>query len=166
VQSPFPETVLDRGAAVPFHKPKHWPVGMSKLVLFFPEAFTPVCESELKQLNEYLEPFREQNVHVVAACTDPIEDVAEWFKVEETLRDAKFTVFCSYDLAHAFGVADPSLRAMRSSVFVMTSGETIVQQHFFKVGRSLSELHRQAYAYNHDFSDEGWEDPTYHPGAT
>lgn len=154
----FIETVVQDGEIVRFDKSRHWPVGKHKLVIFFPEAFTPVCESELGELQGFIKAFEKEDTFVAAACTDPIADVREWFRVDSDLKGSTFPVFSSYRLAREMGVLDPSLRAKRASVFVMTSGETVVQEYFFKVSRSLNELHRQVYAFNHG-SDKDWKAP-------
>ncbi len=137
-----------------------WDNDRHKLVLFFPEVFTPVCESEMGVLNDWIEKFSEQNVDVFAATTDPIHAVKEWYETEESLKNPKYRVLSSYLLPARLRVLNGG-RAKRASVFITKDGDVVVQEHFLKVGRSLKELHRMIYGYNTDsYCAEGWEDPT------
>jgi len=149
--------VVQKGRVTDFSKDAHWPVDKHKLLIFFPESFTPVCESELGQLESWLGKFADEDTFVAAACTDPPESVAEWFRVDEKLKDATFPIFCSHELARSFGVLDPSLRAKRATVLITTEGETIRQEHLFKTGRSLKELYRTVYVHNHG-TEKGYDE--------
>lgn len=130
-----------------------------KLFLFFPETFTPVCQSEMGNLNQWIEEFDKLGVDVYAATTDPGSAVKEWYETEEELRGSKYRVISSYLLAQRLGVTYGS-RAKRANVFISTSADVIVQEYPMKVGRSLEELHRMVYAYTTDsYCAEGWKSP-------
>lgn len=151
--------VYDQGEVRKFVS-NDWNKDRHKLILFFPETYTPVCETELGALNDWLEPFDKLGVDVFAATTDPIHSVKDWFESDELLQSAKFKVLSSYLLPARLGILN-SGRAKRASVFVGTDGDTIIQEHFLKVGRSLKELHRTFFAFTTDsYCGEGWTDPS------
>lgn len=137
-----------------------WRKDRDKLLLFFPETFTPVCGSEMGALNDWVDEFAKLGMDVYGATTDPVEAVKDWYNGEEALRRSAYKVISSYILPTRLGVVNLN-RAKRASVFIMRSGEVVVQEHFANVGRSLAELHRQAYAYSQDsYCGEGWKDPS------
>lgn len=130
-----------------------------KLFLFFPETFTPVCQTEMGNLNKWVQEFDKLGVDVFGATTDPIHAVKDWFETEESLQNSKFKVLSTYILASRLNVTNGG-KAKRSSVFMMSDGDVVVQEHFMKVGRSIAELHRMAYGYvQGSYCAEGWTSP-------
>lgn len=137
-----------------------FPSNRHKLLLFFPETFTPVCETEMGNLNDWIEKFDELGVDVYAATTDPIAAVKDWYENEEALADSKYKILSTYILPTRLGITYGS-RAKRASVIFTAEGDVVVQEHFMKVGRSIKELHRMMYGYTQDsYCAEGWEDPS------
>jgi alkyl hydroperoxide reductase subunit AhpC len=137
-----------------------FPTDRHRLFLFFPETFTPVCATEMGNLNKWIDEFDKLGVDVFGATTDPIHAVKDWYQNEEALSGSKYKVLSTYMLASRLGITNGG-RAKRASVFMMKEGDVVVQEHFMKVGRSLKELHRMAYGYVQDsYCAEGWEDPS------
>lgn len=150
--------VVDHNQVRPFEQ-SDWPADKHKLIIFYPETFTPVCASELGALNQWIPAFAELGCEVIAACTDPVQAIADWYIQEPLLAALKCLTFSSYLLPNRLGLVDHG-RAKRASVFVMTDGEIVKQEHFGKVGRSFEELHRQMYGYTTDsYCAEGWQSP-------
>ena len=136
-----------------------WNNDRHKLILFFPKTFTPVCETEMGAVNQWLPYFEELNCDVYGATADPAHLVKEWFEGDDLLKDAKFKVLSSYLMPARLGLMDNGV-VKRSSVFIMQDGEIVKQEHFNKVGRSLAELHRMLYGYSTDsYCAEGWQSP-------
>jgi alkyl hydroperoxide reductase subunit AhpC len=111
-------------------------------------------------LENWRPEFEKLGVHVIAATIDYVTTIKDWFTNDELLQDAKYPVISSRILPQRLGLlrSDGSLR--RSSVFVMQNGEMVRIEHFDRVGRSLAELHRMAYAYTQDsYCAEGWQSP-------
>lgn len=136
-----------------------WPAGKHKLIIFFPETFTPVCQSELGAINKWVDEFAKLNCVLVAACTDQAEAIKDWYEQEPLLSDLNCLTFSSYLLPARLSLVE-SGRAKRSSVFVMADGTIVRQEHFHKVGRSFAELHRMLYGYTTDsYCAEGWQSP-------
>lgn len=139
---------------------KDWPSNRHKLLLFYPETFTPVCMSEMGALEQWLPFFDEQNCDVYSITADRIELVKDFYEHEETLKGSSHLALSSFLLPTRLGIMNGN-RVKRASVFITSGGETLIQEHFLKVGRSLKELHRTIYAYNQDsYCGEGWEDPS------
>ena len=137
-----------------------WPRDRHKLLLFYPETFTPVCTSEMGALNEWLPFFNEQNCDVYSITADPVEMVKDFYDQEETLQGFQYKALSSTVLPTRLGVMNGP-RVKRASVFITKDGELLIQEHFMKVGRSLKELHRTIYAYNTDsYCGENWSDPS------
>lgn len=136
-----------------------WPADKHKLIIFFPETFTPVCQSELGALNQWVDAFAELNCVLIAACSDPALAIKDWYEQEPLLNDLHCLTFASYLLPARLGLVENG-RAKRSSVFVMADGSIVKQEHFHKVGRSFAELHRMLYGYTTDsYCAEGWTSP-------
>lgn len=151
--------VLDNGFVRRFDKTKDWLDNRHKLILFFPETFTPVCETEMGSLNQWVESFDQLDCDIYGATSDPIHAVKDWFEQEEVLKDPKYKVFSSYILPTRFNIMNNG-RVKRASVFVTKEGDVVVQEHFLKVGRSIDELHRMMYGYSTgSYCAQGWKSP-------
>jgi len=136
-----------------------WSQDRHKLLIFIPEAFTPVCETELGALNKWIPEFNKLNTDVIAVCTDTAPKLQDWFASEPQLQKRDYNVFSSYKLPLNLNLIENG-RAKRSSVFIMNTGEVVKQEHFHKVGRSLAELHRMLYGFSTDsYCAEGWQSP-------
>lgn len=137
-----------------------WNEDRHKLILFFPETFTPVCTTEMGAINDWVQAFDELGVDVFGATADPIHAVKDWYESEELLANPNYKVLSSYILPTRLNIMNNG-RVKRASVFITKTGDVIVQEHFLKVGRSLKELHRTMFAYTTDsYCGEGWEDPS------
>lgn len=131
-----------------------------RLFLFFPETFTPVCKTEMGNLNDWIDEFDKLGVDVFAATTDPAHAIKNWYEEEETLKNSKYKVLSTYILPARLGITNGG-KAKRASVFMTAQGDVVIQEHFMKVGRSIKELHRMMYGYIQDsYCAEGWEDPS------
>lgn len=137
-----------------------WSLNRHKLLLFYPETFTPVCKSEMGALNDWVPFFAEQDCDVYSITADRIELVKQFYDQEETLKNSKYLALSSFILPTRIGIMNGN-KVKRASVFITKAGELLIQEHFMKVGRSLKELHRTIYGYNQDsFCSEGWTDPS------
>lgn len=151
--------VVDRGEVRKFQA-SDWDNDKHKLLVQIPEAFTPVCETELGAMSKWYPEFQKLNCELIAVCTDPAPMLLDWQNSEPLLKDPLYKTFSSYMLPSRLGLLDNG-RGKRASIFITAEGEVVKMEHFNKVGRSFKELHRMLYAYTQDtFCGEGWEDPT------
>lgn len=136
-----------------------WPADRHKLLIFYPQTFTPVCQSELGAINDWLPKFDELGCTIIAATADPAGAVVDWYTQEPLLADLQCLTFSSYLLPARLGTAEGG-RTKRASVFVMADGTIVKQEHFPTVGRSFAELHRMLYGYTtSSYCAEGWLPP-------
>lgn len=149
-------SVYDNGIIRQFSH-EDWKQNRNKLLLFYPETNTPVCQSEMGAINDWIEKFDELNCDVYSVTTDHIGLVKQWYEEEESLNNPKYLALSSYLLPARIGILNGN-RSKRASVIITTSGDTIVQEHFMKVGRSISELHRNLFGYITDsYCAENWQ---------
>lgn len=143
-----------------FNNADDWQNDHHKLLLFFPETFTPVCKTEMGALNDWVGEFKKLNVDVFGATTDPIHSVKDWYEQEGVLTGSNYKVVSSYILTSRLGILNNG-RSKRASVFITANGDVVVQEHFLKVGRSIAELHRMMYGYTTgSYCAEGWSNPS------
>jgi alkyl hydroperoxide reductase subunit AhpC len=136
-----------------------WSGDRHKLLLFFPETFTPVCQTEMGALNQWVEEFDKLGVDVFGATTDPIHAVKDWYEQDDVLRGSNYRVISSYILTSRLGILNNG-RSKRASVFITKEGDVVIQEHFLKVGRSIAELHRMMHGYTTgSYCSEGWISP-------
>lgn len=134
-----------------------WRQDRNKLLIFYPEVNTPVCQSEMGAINDWVEKFNELNCDIYSVTTDPIGLVKQWYEDEDALKDPKYIAMSSYLLPSRLGIINNN-RAKRASVIITTDNDVIVQEHFIKVGRSISELHRTLFGYTTDsYCAENWQ---------
>lgn len=151
--------VLDSGEVRRFRE-LDWSDNRHKLLLFFPETFTPVCQTEMGNLNDWVRAFDELGCDVFGATADPIHAVKDWYDEEEALKDPGYKVLSTYILPTRIGIMNNG-KSKRASVFITREGDVVIQEHFMKVGRSLQELHRMMYAYTQDsYCAENWQNPS------
>lgn len=137
-----------------------WNNNVHKLLVVIPEAFTPVCQTELGAMSGWADEFQKLDCQLIAVCSDPVPKLMDWFQQEESLSERNWPTFSSYDLPSKLGLIRNG-RTKRASVFITDEGEVVKQEHFDKVGRSFVELHRQMYAYTTgEYCGEGWQDPS------
>jgi alkyl hydroperoxide reductase subunit AhpC len=150
--------VLDENREIRKLTSDDWSKDRHKLILFFPETNTPVCTSELGALNDYIEAFDQYGVDVFTATTDNINQIKDWYESEETLSVTNYKTISSYLLPTRLNIMNNG-RVKRASVFIFNDGDVVIQESPLKVGRSLKELLRIAYARSTDsFCAEGWSD--------
>ena len=134
-----------------------WKPTRHKLLLFYPETNTPVCQSEMGAVDDWVDRFDELNCDIYSVTTDPIGLVKQWYEEEESLRNPRYRALSSFLLPSRIGLMNGG-KAKRASVIITNKHDVIIQEHFMKVGRSISELHRNLFGYTTDsYCAEGWQ---------
>lgn len=151
-------SVYYEGIIRPFSS-SDWNLDRNKLLLFYPETNTPVCESEMGAINDWVDKFDELDCDIYSVTTDHIGLVKQWHEDEESIKNPRYRALSSYLLPSRIGILNGN-RSKRASVIITKDNDVIVQEHFMKVGRSLTELHRNLFGYTADsYCAEGWESP-------
>lgn len=98
--------------------------GKTVVLLFYPQAFTGVCTTELCSMRDHLHEYSEMNAEVLAISVDSVFTLAKWKELEnfnfQMLSDFNKTVSTMYDTIYetfAFGMQGVSKR----SAFVIDS---------------------------------------------
>jgi peroxiredoxin (alkyl hydroperoxide reductase subunit C) len=150
--------VIENGHTRPLNA-KDWSPATHKLLIFIPEAFTPVCKSELGAMNEWYDRFQELGCELIAAGVDAPARMLDWFDTEELIANPRYRTFSTYQLPLALNILENG-RSKRAGVFIAKDGEIVKQEYPSKVGRSFAELHRMVWAYTTgSYCAEGWESP-------
>lgn len=137
--------------------PSEWNNGKNKVLIFYPEVFTPVCATEMGALKDWVGKFAELNTEIYSFTTDPISAVEDWYNSNDLLEGLNYKAASSFMLPYRLGIMNGS-RAKRATVYMMANGDMIIQEHFMKVGRSIKEIHRNIFAYNTgSYCAEGWQ---------
>lgn len=151
-------SVVDNGEVRRFAA-ADWSAELTKLLIFIPEVQTPVCQTELGAINHWYDEFQKIGCELIVVGTDSAHAFLDWYNEEPILADPKYKTFSSYLLPQRLSLLSNG-RSKRASVFIAPGGETVIQEHFMKVGRSFAELHRQMYGYSFDsYCAEGWTSP-------
>lgn len=163
-QQPYPLMandikVVENNEIARLNRDESWNRDKHILLIFIPETFTPVCETELGAINKWYDAFQELDCEIIAAGTDQAGSFVDWYSQEPLLANPRFRTFSSYLLPSRLGIIENG-RVKRASVFITKDGEVVKQEHFNKVGRSFAELHRMMYGYTTDsYCAEGWKSP-------
>jgi alkyl hydroperoxide reductase subunit AhpC len=129
------------------------------VIVFIPEAYTPVCESELGAMNDWYDAFQKLGCELIAACVDSPTRLIDWFNTEPLLANRRYKTLSTYQLPLMLNILENG-RSKRASVFIAKDGEIVKQEYPLRVGRSFEELHRMIYAYTTDsYCAEGWRSP-------
>ncbi len=130
--------------------------GRSWKVLFsHPQDFTPVCTSEILELANLQEKFKDFNVKLAVISTDPLDMHHQWKKAMEEIEykdrsgvkikfpiidDDKLAISMKYGMIHAPTNTTKDVRG----VFIIDPDDVIRAIYFYptQVGRSTDELLR------------------------
>jgi len=134
--------------------------GRSWKVLFsHPQDFTPVCTSEILELANLQEKFKDFNVKLAVISTDPLDMHHQWKKAMEEIEykdrsgvkikfpiidDDKLAISMKYGMIHAPTNTTKDVRG----VFIIDPDNKIRAEYFYpqEVGRNMDELLRTVIA--------------------
>lgn len=126
-----------------------------KILFSHPQDFTPVCSTEILELANQQEIFKQLNVKVVVVSTDRLETHVDWKKALETIKVAnkdqvviKFPLVedVNIEIAKQYGMIHPETNSTYSvrGVFIIDP-ENVIQAIYFypmSIGRNIDELIR------------------------
>lgn len=120
----------------------HWSV-----IFFYPADFTFVCPTELGDLQEYYEGFKNNNCEIYAISEDSHFVHKAWADASETIRKIEYPMLGdpAGKLARAFGVLDEEAgQAYRGSFILNPDGQVVLYEiHDMGIGRNAEELLRK-----------------------
>ena len=146
------------------------------VLVFYPADFTFICPTELGELADYYEEFKELGVEVLSISTDTVFTHKAWWDNSDTIKKIKFSM-----------VADPNAKICRSyGTYITEEGLSLrgtfiidpdgvlkaFELHDNSIGRSAKELLRKVKAaqfvreHGGEVCPASWEPgkPTLKPG--
>jgi peroxiredoxin (alkyl hydroperoxide reductase subunit C) len=120
------------------------------VIAFYPADFTFVCPTELRELAEYHEKFKEAGAEIVSVSTDTVYVHKAWHDTSQAINKVKFPMIGdpSGKLSRHFGVylEDKGI-ALRATFIVDPDGVIKAMDiHDNSIGRSAKEILRKLLA--------------------
>ena len=117
------------------------------ILFFYPGDFTFVCPTELKELSQFYDDFKNDNAEILSVSTDSVYVHKAWKESNESLKDVKFPMLSDRTaaLSKVLGVYDENTgEALRASFIVDPEGVVVAYEiHNPAIGRSAGELLRK-----------------------
>lgn len=126
-----------------------------KILFAHPKDFTPVCSSELLELSQQQEDYRNLDAQIVVLSTDIISQHNDWVKALEEIKykdrepvKIKFPLVADDNLiiSNQYGMIDPSSSISQNirAVFIIDPKNKIRSITFYpkEVGRNMEEIKR------------------------
>ncbi|MGQ9843371.1 MAG: peroxiredoxin [Spirochaetota bacterium] len=117
------------------------------ILFFYPGDFTFVCPTELKELSQFYDDFKNNNAEILSVSTDSVYVHKAWQESNDSLKDVKFPMLSdrAAALSKVLGVYDENTgEALRASFIVDPEGVVVAYEiHNPTIGRSAGELLRK-----------------------
>lgn len=110
--------------------------GAPALIIFYPFAFTRICETELAELDERIREF--DGVAVLAISCDPPASLRAWQEQQDFAFDMASDFWPHGRAARAFGVFDEGTGHAQRASFVLDAHGTITWSILNPAGRPRS----------------------------
>lgn len=121
--------------------------------VFYPADFTFVCPTELADLAEQQEKFRELGVEIISMSTDSKFAHLAWRNSEKLIENVKFQMGADPTscISRYFGVYDQAAGTAYRGTFIISPDAMLVgaEVNFYNVGRNAEELVRKLEANAH-----------------
>ena len=119
-------------------------------LFFYPADFTFVCPTELKELAEHYEQFKEVGAEIVSVSTDTVYTHKAWHDSSPAIQTIKFPMAAdpAGKLSREFGVyLEDEGVALRGTFIIDPDGRLkACEIHDNNIGRSAKELLRKIHA--------------------
>ena len=142
----------------------HWTV-----LYFYPADFSFVCPTELQDLAEHYDGFRQEGCHVFSVSMDTHHTHKAWAEASAQIRALPFAMLAdpAAELAGQFGAVDPARgQTYRATVLLRPDGRVkYYELSDMDLGRNAGELLRKVRAARHLDETEGglcpanWQSP-------
>ncbi len=121
-------------------------IGKWSLFFFYPADFTFVCPTELKDLADHYDQFKEEGCEIYAVSTDSEYVHKAWADASETIRGIRYPMLAdtAWKLSENFGVlAAKTGQALRAAFLLNPDGKIRAYEvHDMGIGRNAAELLR------------------------
>jgi len=117
------------------------------ILFFYPSDFTFVCPTELKELSDYYQEFRNTGAEILSISTDSAYVHRAWQKDNPLLKDIKFPMFSDRAgiFSRSLGVYNESTGTAIRAVFIVDPDGSIVAAEYThdSIGRNAGEILRK-----------------------
>ncbi len=124
--------------------------GKWTVLFFYPADFTFVCPTELADISEKYDNFKNDNVEIVSVSTDTQFVHLAWKQNEKLLADVRYAMAAdpTGKVSKLFGVYDETTGlALRGTFIINPEGKLVSSEvAYYNVGRSADELARKVTA--------------------
>ena len=121
--------------------------GKWTILFFYPADFTFVCSTELADLADEYENFKNEGAEVITVSTDTTFVHLAWKREEKFLENAQFTMAAdpTGEVSRIFGVYDKETGLALRGTFIISPEGTLVSSevNYYNVGRNAAELLRK-----------------------
>jgi peroxiredoxin 2/4 len=138
-----------------------------KILFSHPAAFTPVCTTELLELAELQDEFKELNTELFVISTDGLNSHLEWIKSMESINyknrgtvDIKFPLISDtgLEISKKYGMIHPNNSSIKDvrAVFIINPDDKISAIFYYpdNVGRNIDEILRTLIALQEAYLSE------------
>ena len=124
--------------------------GKWNVIVFYPADFSFVCPTELEDLQEKYQEFKEVNCEIYAISTDTHFVHKMWHDMSDSISKIEYPMLsdCKHQLVYDFDVFDEEEGlAQRGSFIINPDGKIVVYEvNSSGVGRNADELLRRLHA--------------------
>ena len=117
------------------------------ILFFYPSDFTFVCPTELKELSDYYQEFRNTGAEILSISTDSAYVHRAWQKDNPLLKDIKFPMLSDRAgiFSRSLGVYNESTGTAIRAVFIVDPDGSIVAAEYThdSIGRNAGEILRK-----------------------
>ena len=120
------------------------------ILFFYPADFTFVCPTELEEMAELYDKFKEEGAEVISVSTDTVWVHKAWHEDSEAIKKVQFPMAAdpTHELSEAFGVLiEEEGVALRGTFLIDPEGKiTHMEINDNSIGRNAKELLRKLQA--------------------
>lgn len=120
------------------------------VIAFYPADFTFICPTELEDLAEYYDKFKEAGAEVFGVSTDTVYVHKAWQDVSPAIKKVKFPLIGdpSGKMCRVFGTLDEDAGVAIRATFIIDPDGVVksIEMHDENIGRSARETLRKLLA--------------------
>ena len=114
-----------------------------KILIFFPRAFTGVCQSEVKGFSDEIEKFKAKAAQLIAISTDSPYVHKAWIQKDISTLQFPLLADVTQGVSRDYGVLADNGAALRGTFVINPDGIIIHESvNFFPIGRNSEEVYR------------------------
>lgn len=133
--------------------------GKWTILFFYPKDFTFVCPTELEEMQNYLDKFKELNTEVLSVSTDTIEVHKAWHDTSPAIGKITYPMIAdpTGEMSQTFGTYIYEEGVSLRGTFIIDPDGILksIEINHNDIGRSAAELYRKLQAAKYISEHEG-----------